>query len=151
MVSVSGWKHPVSRDADTIARMPPVSIARSVGGPTLSPARTQCQRRSDQAQPHLPLFRNHGLVPRRFPDEAHIGGADAGHLQNLAAGILGDGGSHAAAGRGQGHRHVDAIAGILDIAKDKINIKATTNEGVGSIGKGEAIAAWAVVALEKIV
>ena len=46
---------------------------------------------------------------------------------------------------------VDAIAGILDIAKDKINIKATTNEGVGSIGKGEAIAAWAVVALEKIV
>jgi len=42
---------------------------------------------------------------------------------------------------------VDAIAGILDIAKDKINIKATTNEGVGSIGKGEAIAAWAVVTL----
>jgi len=44
-------------------------------------------------------------------------------------------------------RMVEAIAGILGVAKEKINIKATTNEGVGSIGKGEAIAAWAVVTL----
>jgi 2-C-methyl-D-erythritol 2,4-cyclodiphosphate synthase len=44
---------------------------------------------------------------------------------------------------------VDTIAGIMGIAKDRINIKATTSEGVGSIGKLEAIAAWAVVALEE--
>jgi len=43
---------------------------------------------------------------------------------------------------------VDAIAGILGINKSKINIKASTNEGVGSLGKGEAIAAYAVVMLE---
>jgi len=44
---------------------------------------------------------------------------------------------------------VDAISGILGIKKDRVNIKATTNEGVGSLGKGEAIAAYAVVALEE--
>lgn len=42
---------------------------------------------------------------------------------------------------------VESIAGILGITKDKVGIKATTNEGVGSIGKGEAIAAWSVVTL----
>jgi len=30
-----------------------------------------------------------------------------------------------------------------------INCAPTTNEGVGSMGKGEAIAAWAVVTLEE--
>jgi 2-C-methyl-D-erythritol 2,4-cyclodiphosphate synthase len=43
---------------------------------------------------------------------------------------------------------VDAIALVLGINRDKINIKATTNEGVGSLGKGDAIAAYAVVMLE---
>lgn len=44
---------------------------------------------------------------------------------------------------------VQALAGILEIDKGRINIKATTNEGVGSIGKGDAIAAYAVVMLEE--
>ncbi len=44
---------------------------------------------------------------------------------------------------------VDVISGILGVKKDRINIKATTNEGVGSLGKGEAIAAYAVVSLEE--
>ena len=44
---------------------------------------------------------------------------------------------------------VDAISSTLGIKKDRVNIKATTNEGVGSLGKGEAIAAYAVVALEE--
>lgn len=43
---------------------------------------------------------------------------------------------------------VDAIAGILGIDRSGINIKATTNEGVGAIGKGDAIAAYAVATLE---
>jgi len=43
---------------------------------------------------------------------------------------------------------VENIANILGIDKSKINIKATTNEGVGSIGKGDAIAAYAVATLE---
>ncbi len=44
---------------------------------------------------------------------------------------------------------LDTMADILEIKKDRINIKATTNESVGSIGRGEAIAAYAVVMLEE--
>ena len=44
---------------------------------------------------------------------------------------------------------IDSLADMLGIKKDKINIKATTNEGVGSIGRGDAIAAYAVVTLEE--
>ena len=40
-----------------------------------------------------------------------------------------------------------AIAGMLGIDKTSVSIKATTNEGVGSLGKGDAIAAYAVVTL----
>lgn len=43
----------------------------------------------------------------------------------------------------------DALAAALGVSRDRINIKATTNEGVGSIGKGDAIAAYAVVTLEE--
>ena len=43
----------------------------------------------------------------------------------------------------------EALEEILGIKKECINIKATTNEGVGSIGKGDAIAAYAVVLLEE--
>jgi len=38
-----------------------------------------------------------------------------------------------------------AIARILDIKEDSINIKAKTNEELGEIGRKEAIAAYAVV------
>jgi len=44
---------------------------------------------------------------------------------------------------------VDALTGILKIRKDRISIKATTNEGVGALGRGDAIAAYAVVTLEE--
>ncbi len=44
---------------------------------------------------------------------------------------------------------IDALAAILEMKRDRINIKATTNESVGSIGRGEAIAAYAVVMLEE--
>lgn len=41
------------------------------------------------------------------------------------------------------------IANVLNISKNKINIKAKTNEGLDSIGKGIAIAAYAIAALRK--
>lgn len=44
---------------------------------------------------------------------------------------------------------IENLARILNITKDRINIKATTNEGVGAIGRGDAIAAYAVVMLEE--
>jgi 2-C-methyl-D-erythritol 2,4-cyclodiphosphate synthase len=36
------------------------------------------------------------------------------------------------------------VAELLGIAPDRVNVKAKTNEGVGEIGRGEAIAAYAV-------
>ena len=44
---------------------------------------------------------------------------------------------------------LDELASMLGIDKSSINVKATTNEGVGSIGRGDAIAAQAVVLLEE--
>ncbi|MBU1147287.1 MAG: 2-C-methyl-D-erythritol 2,4-cyclodiphosphate synthase [Candidatus Omnitrophica bacterium] len=41
------------------------------------------------------------------------------------------------------------IAKILGIGKENVNVKATTQEGVGALGRGEAIAAYAVASLEK--
>ncbi len=41
------------------------------------------------------------------------------------------------------------IAGALKIEKGDVNIKATTPEGLGDLGRGEAIAAYAVVSINK--
>ena len=43
---------------------------------------------------------------------------------------------------------VDKLADVLGITRDRVSIKATTNEGVGSIGRLEAISAYAVVTLD---
>ncbi len=42
-----------------------------------------------------------------------------------------------------------SIAEVLKIEDDKVNIKATTTEGIGSLGRGEAVAAQAVALIEK--
>ncbi len=44
---------------------------------------------------------------------------------------------------------LDELSSMLGIERNSINVKATTNEGVGSIGRGDAIAAHAVVLLEE--
>lgn len=41
-----------------------------------------------------------------------------------------------------------SIAQNLKVEKDRVNVKAKTMEGLGPIGQGEAIAAYAVVLLE---
>ncbi len=41
------------------------------------------------------------------------------------------------------------IADTIDLDEARINIKATTNEGIGDIGRGKAIAALAVALLEQ--
>jgi len=41
------------------------------------------------------------------------------------------------------------ISGILRIETSRVNVKATTNEGVGPIGRKEAIASYAVITLEE--
>lgn len=50
--------------------------------------------------------------------------------------------------------HIDAMKEAISasgIPTDRINIKATTNEGMGLIGAGEGIAAFAVCTLKKMV
>jgi len=42
------------------------------------------------------------------------------------------------------------IAQVLEIDPDRINIKATTTEGLGMIGKGEGIGAMSIVLLTKV-
>jgi 2-C-methyl-D-erythritol 2,4-cyclodiphosphate synthase len=41
----------------------------------------------------------------------------------------------------------DALAALLNVTREQVNVKAGTNEGVDAIGRGEAIAAHAVVLL----
>ncbi len=42
---------------------------------------------------------------------------------------------------------VRKIAGVLKVTEESVNVKATSPEGLGSIGKGEGIEAYAVVSL----
>ena len=50
--------------------------------------------------------------------------------------------------------HLDAmranVAELLGVAPDAANVKATRGEGLGTIGRGEGIAAQAVVLLERV-
>lgn len=38
-----------------------------------------------------------------------------------------------------------AVAALLGLTPDRVNVKATTNEGLDAIGRGEALACWAAV------
>jgi 2-C-methyl-D-erythritol 2,4-cyclodiphosphate synthase len=42
-----------------------------------------------------------------------------------------------------------ALAALLGISAECVGLKATTNEGLDAIGRGEAIACWASVLLER--
>lgn len=46
-------------------------------------------------------------------------------------------------------RMILALAKVLGVSEDYINIKATTTEGLGFTGRGEGIAAQAVVLIER--
>ena len=41
-----------------------------------------------------------------------------------------------------------AVAGLVGLPESRVSIKATTNEGLGPVGRGEAIACWASVVCE---
>lgn len=43
----------------------------------------------------------------------------------------------------------ERLASVLSIDVDQVNVKAKTNEGLGSVGRGEAIASQAVILLHR--
>ena len=43
------------------------------------------------------------------------------------------------------------LAAALGLSKERIGLKATTNEGMGFVGRGEGMAAFAVVSLAAVV
>jgi 2-C-methyl-D-erythritol 2,4-cyclodiphosphate synthase len=44
----------------------------------------------------------------------------------------------------------DVLVPILGLPRDRLGLKAKTNEGLGDIGRGRAIACLAVAALRKV-
>ena len=43
----------------------------------------------------------------------------------------------------------ERLASVLSIDVDQVNVKAKTNEGLGSVGRGEALAAQAVILINR--
>jgi 2-C-methyl-D-erythritol 2,4-cyclodiphosphate synthase len=43
----------------------------------------------------------------------------------------------------------ERLAGVLGLGEDAVNVKATTGEGIGFVGRGEGVAAIAIATLER--
>ena len=42
-----------------------------------------------------------------------------------------------------------SLAAAMGVDRDRVNVKATTGEGMGFVGRGEGVAAWAVATLAR--
>jgi len=103
---------------------------------------------------------NLGDIGRHFPsdDPAYAGARSVELLRRVGALIRERGlgvGSLDATVIAQAPRlapHIDAmlvtIANALAIGVDRVSVKATTNDGLGIVGSGDAIAALAIATLE---
>ncbi len=101
-----------------------------------------------------------GDIGRHFPDtDPRYKGADSlkllGHVMQLATTRgyrLGNLDATVVAQRPKLAPHIQQmrsnIASTLDAAPDRVNVKATTTEELGFAGRGEGIAAYAVVLME---
>ena len=90
--------------------------------------------RSDHAELHSAGFADHVLVPRRIPDELHVGFIDAVYAQNFALRIVRDCRSHSATGRGQSHFYFDARSAIFFFAQATIVDQTEINNVNGDLG-----------------
>lgn len=102
-----------------------------------------------------------GDIGRHFPDDdpAWRDADSRGLLARVVARVHADGWSvrnadiTVIAERPRLADHVEAmrtvVAAVLGIDRDAVNIKATTHEGIGALGRGEGIAAHAVALLER--
>jgi|TARA_Y100000589_G_scaffold275869_2_gene270138 2-C-methyl-D-erythritol 2,4-cyclodiphosphate synthase len=98
-----------------------------------------------------------GDIGRHFPDtDDQFAGADSGglltHIMQLAASrkfVVGNIDVTIVAQQPKMAPHIDAmrqrIANLLDVASDAVNVKATTTEKLGFVGRNEGIACHAVV------
>jgi 2-C-methyl-D-erythritol 2,4-cyclodiphosphate synthase len=103
---------------------------------------------------------NLGDLGRHFPsdDPAYAGASSLGLLKRVGALIREAGFAVASLDAtviAQAPRlapHVgamrDAIAGALGVESGRVSVKATTNDGLGVVGSGEAIAALAIALLD---
>jgi 2-C-methyl-D-erythritol 2,4-cyclodiphosphate synthase len=103
-----------------------------------------------------------GDIGEHFPDsdERYRGIASSELLKQIVALMAGRGWRvgnldvtvHAEQPRLGPHREAmrERIATLLDVPAERVNIKAKTNEGLDAVGRGEAIAATAVVLLEAV-
>ena len=102
-----------------------------------------------------------GDIGRHFPDtDPRYKGADSlkllGHVMDLADAKgyrLGNLDATIVAQRPKLAPHIprmrENIAAVLGAGADRVNVKATTTEQLGFAGRGEGMAAYAVVLLEK--
>ncbi len=102
-----------------------------------------------------------GDIGEHFPDtDERFAGADSLGLLRLVVALLDD--------RGFRVHHVDttvvmerpklgphrdaiseSLAGALALTSAQVNVKATTGEGIGFVGRGEGVAALAIATLER--
>ncbi len=102
-----------------------------------------------------------GDIGRHFPDDdPQWRGADSALLLAQIVSLVGERGFAVGnldvtvlAERPRLAPHLDAmrarLAALLGVAAERVNLKAKTMEGLDAVGRGEAIAATAVVLLEK--
>ncbi len=102
-----------------------------------------------------------GDIGERFPDsDERWRGADSIELLRTVAGMVGDAGLRILnvdctvvmeQPKLAPHRRAisASIAAALALAPERVNIKATTGEGMGFVGRGEGVGALAVASLER--